>query len=243
MELAGTGRKTAEALRTLQENITSGEWPINSRIPKEAELMELLGVGKSTVREAVRSLASVGMLEPIKGVGTFVRSRTPVSSVVSRYVGAYPLEEILDYRRALEIEAVRLAATKRTDSHLRQLRAAHEFDLRSDGRRQAVIELGEVPGTFHHILFEASGNALMAGLYSALMVVIRNAVNTGALAHSPSHELRHQDHAAILQAVEARDPAHAMEAMALHADRDLIPNDDEIAAELQTSLLRDQSRS
>lgn len=64
----------------VRQKITSGEWPINSKIPTEPELMRLLGVGKTTVREAVRSLASLGVLEPLPGIGTFVRSRMPVST-------------------------------------------------------------------------------------------------------------------------------------------------------------------
>lgn len=79
-----------ETVDALRQRITDGTWPVNSRIPKEDELMELFGVGKSTVREAVRSLAILGMLEPIKGVGTFVRSLMPVSTMLSEFFGGTP---------------------------------------------------------------------------------------------------------------------------------------------------------
>jgi DNA-binding FadR family transcriptional regulator len=233
VEALGSGRKAAETLKALQHNITSGVWPVNSRIPKEAELMEMLGVGKSTVREAVRSLASMGILEPIKGVGTFVRSRTPVSSVVSYYVGAHQLDDVLGCRRALEIEAARQAAVNRSEEQLAQLRRAHEFDLSGGGELAASVEFGEVPGTFHHLVFEAAGNALMSNLYSALMAVVRGAVGEGTLAHRADDELRHRDHAAILSAIEAQDVARAAEAMALHTDRDLVPGDGDLAGELR----------
>lgn len=221
----------------LQQNITSGAWPVNSCIPKEQELMQLLGVGKSTVREAVRSLASIGMLEPIKGVGTFVRSRTPVSSVVSRYVGAYPIDEVLGYRRALEIEAARLAALNRSDAQLLELRRAYELDLNRDGAQAANVEFGEAPGSFHQLIFEASGNSLMASLYSALIAVVRTAIAEGRLTHSPNDTLRPLDHANILNAIEARDVMRAGEAMALHAERDLVPLDDRTLEELQEQTL------
>lgn len=238
MELSGSGKKAAETMLALQQNITSGAWPVNSRIPKEHELMELLGVGKSTVREAVRSLASMGMLEPIKGVGTFVRSRTPVSSVVSRYVGAYPIDEVLGYRRALEIEAARLAALNRSEAQLEQLRQAYELDLHRDGAQAAHIEFGEAPGSFHHLIFEAAGNTLMTSLYSALMAVVRKAIAEGGLAHSSNDTLRPLDHEAILGAIERRDAIRAGEAMALHAERDLVPQDGRIIEELQNQDLR-----
>lgn len=67
--------RARRTLTFLRQKITSGEWPINSKIPTEPELMRLLGVGKTTVREAARSLASLGILEPLPGIGTFVRSR------------------------------------------------------------------------------------------------------------------------------------------------------------------------
>ncbi|MFT4231852.1 MAG: FCD domain-containing protein [Leucobacter sp.] len=222
MELPGSGRKAAETLQALQHNIASGLWPVNSRIPREPELMELLGVGKSTVREAVRSLASMGMLEPIKGVGTFVRSRTPVNSVVSRFVSAYPLEEILGSRRALEVEAARLAAANRTEQQLEQLRRAHERDL--DGRSESGIEFGASPATFHQLIFEASGNSLMTGLYAALLVPVRGAGSAGRFGAGSRADLRHRDHGEILGAIEDQDAARAGLIMGLHADRDLVPD-------------------
>ncbi|WP_449280755.1 FadR/GntR family transcriptional regulator [Leucobacter sp.] len=223
MELPGSGKKAAETLETLQQNIASGVWPVNSRIPKEPELMELLGVGKSTVREAVRSLASMGMLEPIKGVGTFVRSRTPVNSVVSRFVAAYPIEEILGYRRALEVEAARLAAVNRTDAQLQQMREAYARDLDGTTASTGATEFGASPATFHQLIFEAAGNSLMTGLYASLLVPMRGARSAGVFGPGSNADLRHRDHSAILQAIEQQDPVRAAQAMGLHAERDLVP--------------------
>ena len=68
-----TGSDRARStLAYLRRHITTGAWPVGSRIPIEPELTEQIGVGRSTVREAVRSLASIGMLETLPGRGTFV---------------------------------------------------------------------------------------------------------------------------------------------------------------------------
>ena len=96
----------------LRQKIVSGEWPINSRIPTEPELMALLGVGKSTVREAVRSLASLGMLETIRGIGTFVRSRVPSDAVLVSLMSERGPAECLQLRAAVEGEAARALATR-----------------------------------------------------------------------------------------------------------------------------------
>lgn len=128
--MAGLGSERAlSSLAFLRAQIVSGAWPINERIPIESELMVMLGVGKTTVREAVRSLASVGMLETMPGRGTFVRSRVPVSSVVSDYLAGFAAADLLVYRRALEVESARQAARHRTEAHLAALRAALEYDI------------------------------------------------------------------------------------------------------------------
>src|SRR5690606_4825801 len=92
-----TSSGTERARRTLaylRRKITTGEWAVGTRIPIEPELAETLGVGRSTIREAVRSLASIGMLETLPGRGTFVRSSTPTSAVLAEFLTAYTLEEL-----------------------------------------------------------------------------------------------------------------------------------------------------
>ena len=63
-----------QAIQRLREQITSGAWPIGARLPSEATLAAELGVGRSTIREAIRALASTGMVESRQGAGTFVRA-------------------------------------------------------------------------------------------------------------------------------------------------------------------------
>src|SRR5690625_634824 len=129
--LGASGTERARnTLAYLRRQITTGEWEVGSRIPIEAELTEILGVGRSTVREAVRSLASLGMLETLPGRGTFVRSSTPTSAVLSEYLTDFTLEELLSYRRALEVEAAQQAALHRTQEDVTALEAAIATPLR-----------------------------------------------------------------------------------------------------------------
>jgi DNA-binding FadR family transcriptional regulator len=215
------------ALAFLRRNIASGEWPINSRIPREPDLMELLGVGKSTVREAVRSLANLGMLETLAGRGTFVRSRTPVSSVITEYVSDYDVREILVYRHALEIEACRQAAAHRTQADLATMRAAigraQEPASEAEWGTARESERARTPGPFHHLIFEASGNRLLPGLYAGVMAALRTPAARAHLSNGATAEQHRLDHAAILQAIEDRDADAAALAMAVHLDRDLVP--------------------
>lgn len=225
MQASSGSERARRTLAFLRRKIASGEWPINSRIPIESELMELLGVGKTTVREAVRSLASLGMLETLPGRGTFVRSRTPVNAVLTDIFAEYGLAELLVLRRALETEAARQAATNRTTEHLAALRAAHTQDVRKDLDYPGTVERGRTPGQFHFLVFEASGSQLLTSLYAVVMAALRNAMDRGRVVYGASEDLRRSDHATILAAIEARDAARAAQVMAHHVDRDLVADD------------------
>jgi DNA-binding FadR family transcriptional regulator len=216
----GSG-KSAAAVDFLRARIASGEWAVISRIPREPELMELMGVGKSTVREAVRSLAGIGMLEPIRGVGTFVRSRTPVNTVVASSIGAYGVEDVLGFRAALEIEAARQAALHRTDEQAERLRMLLS-DAHNAGAETSLPRAhGQAPGGFHQQIVEASGNLLLRDLYVAAIAAIRDKRGAGLIQDDDRAELRREDHARIALAIEQGDAAAAADAMARHVARDI----------------------
>jgi DNA-binding FadR family transcriptional regulator len=208
--------RARETVRRLQDAITSGRWPVNSRIPTEADLAAELGVGRSTVREAVRSLAHLGMLEPAPGRGTFVRSLNPVSGVLADFASGHSWEDILAVRKGLEVQAAELAADRRDEAGLERLRAAHEADRA--GRDDA--ERGRTPGQFHAVVVELAGNTLLAELYAALMGALRAGIRSGALRVGQDASARHGDHEALLAAIAAGNPAAAAAVWAAHADHD-----------------------
>ncbi len=228
-------QKARDTLAFLRAKIRSGEWEVGELIPKEPELMELIGVGKSTVREAVRSLATFGMLQTVPGVGTYVRSRTPVGSILAEFLADHDLEEVLVYRRSLEIEAAQAAAIRRTDQQLAALRASYERTLTGgagDGgaggagdaaNRQEGEHCNHIlrEGSFHRLIVEASGSKLLLDLYTGVMQALGEAERQGLVFLGATRETMMADHRALLQAIEARSVRDAAHAMALHADRDL----------------------
>lgn len=213
--------RARETVRRLQADITSGRWPVNSRIPTEAELAAELGVGRSTIREAVRSLAHLGMLEPAPGRGTFVRSLSPVSGVLADFAAAHSWSDLLAVRKALEVQAAALAAQQADAAAIERLRAAHESDSDVDGS----VERGQAPGQFHSLLVEMSGNRLLAELYAALVRALRGGILRGAVSSDQSAGARRGDHAALLAAIAAGNPAAAAAVASSHADRDLVVTD------------------
>lgn len=211
--------RARETVRRLRLNIEDGTWPIGSKIPVESELVEELGVGRSTLREAIRTLANLGMLEPAPGRGTFVRSRNPVSLVLADFLSQHRAEDVLGVRAALEVQAAGEAAARRTPEDLERLERALERAARAAGGNSAATR--RAPGEFHSLVVEVAGNALASELYVGLRDGMRAALEGRAICHAIDDEEREGDHAELVAAIAAGDVEGARALMADHVRRDL----------------------
>jgi DNA-binding FadR family transcriptional regulator len=183
----------------LRQSVTSGEWAVGTRIPNEPDLSEALGVGRNTLREAVRALAHAGILEVRQGDGTYVRATSEVSSALRRLCGS-ELREVLQVRRCLEVEGARLAAAARTNEDVAALRQLL--------RRRDELELGQDDAAFvaadaalHLAVVQASGNTVLTELYRGLTEVVTASV----AATSQTHEPREIRHGGLIDAIAAGD--------------------------------------
>ncbi|WP_199430272.1 FadR/GntR family transcriptional regulator [Qaidamihabitans albus] len=207
MPLAATHRSglVDQVIGQLREAIRKGEWPVGERIPTEPELVAGLGVGRNTVREAVRALAHSGLLEVRQGDGTYVRATSEVSGAVRRLCGS-ELREVLQVRRTLEVEGARLAATERTDAELAAI--TEWLDLRD--RAQAGNDFERFVRTdteFHLAVVQAGHNTLLTELYRGLTEVITASVATTSQTDvSGSNEIEHRG---LLAAIADGDPDRA----------------------------------
>ncbi|MBB5955584.1 DNA-binding FadR family transcriptional regulator [Saccharothrix tamanrassetensis] len=193
-----------QVIDQMRDAIAGGEWPVGQRIPPEPELVTALGVGRNTVREAVRALSHAGLLEVRQGDGTFVRATSELSGAVRRLCGS-ELRDVLQVRRTLEVEGARLAAVQRTDEELRRLEA-----LLSE--RDAALaakdweRLVERDAAFHVLLVQCSHNTLLAELYQGLTEAVRASITATV---ETDHEDEQVSHGGLLDAVRERDPARA----------------------------------
>lgn len=211
--------RARDTVRRLQADITSGRWPVNSRIPTEADLAAEFSVGRSTMREAIRSLAHLGLLEPAPGRGTFVRSLSPVHGVLADFAASHTWVDLLAVRRGLEVQAAELAAQRMPHADIERLRQAHQADV--DGG--AGVERGQSPGQFHALLVELSGNRLLIDLYASLAAALREGINRGQVRVTEEAAARRRDHAGLLAAIEAGNPRAAAAMAGSHAECDLGP--------------------
>lgn len=198
---------------------------MGERIPIEPELAEMMNVGRSTVREAVRSLASMGMLETAPGRGTFVRSAAPTSSLLNEFLSDFSLEEILSYRRALEVEAAQQAALHRSDEDIAALELATVEEVGCS--RCPVLSLadsgaGAFDSRFHRLIFDAAKNRLLASLYAGINDQLRTPEHRGRLANVATSAEMERDHQRVLDAIKRRDFIDAVHAMVDHVDHDVV---------------------
>ncbi|MFD2469756.1 FadR/GntR family transcriptional regulator [Amycolatopsis silviterrae] len=206
MPLATTRRAglVDQVIDQLREAVTAGEWPIGHRIPTEPELSAQLGVGRNTVREAVRALAHTGILEVRQGDGTYVRATSEVSGAIRRLCGT-ELREVLQVRRLLEVEGARLAATARTDEDVAELRVLlNRRDTDWDEGR--LDDFARSDAEFHQVVVRCGHNGLLLELYRGLMEAITASV--ASTSDNPEHAemIRHRE---LVEAIEARDAGRA----------------------------------
>lgn len=217
-DTASASRLVTMATEALRARIDSGEWPVGSRIPIERELCELLGVGRSTVREAVRSLAALGMLEPLTARGTFVRATTPEHGRPLGSLAEYADEELLGLRRAIDIQAAQSAAARwdpADPERLGYLLYAEEDRLRGGGHPDP---LGTHCTRFHSAIVRAAGNRLLADLDSALAAELHARGMDERIAGAVEVAICLNEHDRILTAIRGGDVAAAAHWTSLHLD-------------------------
>jgi DNA-binding FadR family transcriptional regulator len=197
---------TDEAIAVLREQITSGAWPVGSRIPTEPELVEQLGVARNTVREAVRALAHNGLLDIRQGSGTYVVATSELAGVMRRRFAASAQRDVTELRGALETAAAALAARRRTQRDLRRLDGllARREKAWSSGDRDAFVA---ADAAFHQAVVAASHNAVLLELYADLGTVIRDSLREHFSAGlTPEGRM---DHATLVDAIRAGAPDRA----------------------------------
>ncbi|WP_026449119.1 FadR/GntR family transcriptional regulator [Actinopolyspora mortivallis] len=165
-----------QVIAQMRQLVASGEWPIGQRIPPEAELVQALGVGRNTVREAVRALAHAGLLEVRQGDGTFVRATSEISGAVGKLCTT-ELRQVLEVRRALEVESARLAATARTDTDVAELEVALRERDAAIGERDPE-RVAHTDSSFHLRLVQASHNPVLIQLYQGISEAVLSSVAT-----------------------------------------------------------------
>lgn len=198
------------AAAELRAQLAAGAWPVGTRLPAETVLAEQLGVGRSTVREAVRVLVAAGQLETRQGSGTYVLAVQPPPEWEPR-VRRADILDVYEVREALEVQAARLAAERRTPEDLDAIDRL--LDEREAARAAGAVEpFVDADLAFHGAIVAAAHNPLLGEMFTSFLGVLRAALVTVV------HEVVIDEadavdaHRALADAIRAGDPDAAVAA-------------------------------
>jgi GntR family transcriptional regulator, transcriptional repressor for pyruvate dehydrogenase complex len=212
LPVAARAQQAAAAIETA---IRSGRFPKGSTLPPERTLAMTLGLSRPALREAIRTLAERGMLEPRHGIGTIVLGdeHRPIADALGRALGGKRDAhlQVHEVRELLEGAIVRRAAARATNAQRAQLKKLHKSYLDAGDNRD---QLAAIDADFHRSLARATGNPLFETMLAALRQAMTNAQRL-AMEHCAPADIASQ-HAAIIAAIDAKDPDAAVRAMDHH---------------------------
>ncbi|QIN79562.1 FCD domain-containing protein [Rubrobacter marinus] len=208
---------TDEAIAGIKRMILSGEAGPGEKLPREKELASRLGLSRSSLREAVRALTLMGVLNVRQGDGTYVTSLDPhllLDSVglVVELSQERTVLELLEVRRLIEPGATALGAARIDGAGIEKLRACLER-MEAAPDAQALVEADD---EFHETIVASAGNQTLSSLIRALSSRTMRARAWRALADEGVVEVTKLGHRNIYRAIEDRDPDLARAAATTH---------------------------
>jgi DNA-binding FadR family transcriptional regulator len=211
------GRLSESAQSAIRAYILKNQLAAGDPLPPEGRLAQDLGISRPSVREAVKGLESLGILEARPGVGLFVRSFSfdPILDNLAYSVGydRNSVTELLYVRKQLEAGAIEDAVTRVTPSQLRVLRSIVD----RMGERAARAESStEEDRFFHRTLFMHSEHPLLLKLLDVFWEVYRRLRDQTVLAETADPVRSWENHRRIVEALESGNPADARAAMLSH---------------------------
>lgn len=190
----------------LQKQITAGTYKIGDKLPTEPQLMTTYGVGRSTIREAIKITSNLGFLSVQQGIGTFVKSRTGNEPISHRLERAN-IQELDEVRQILEIKIAEIAALNRTKDDIARI---NKFLARRDKASKLGLleECIDADIEFHVAVAEASHNSILSELYQLVARHLEQGFTSQY--HDTSNFLRsHSLHDQLAKHIAAKDPKKA----------------------------------
>lgn len=209
---------SADTVQQIADMIRTGNYSAGDRLPGERQLARQLHVSRTSVREALRKLETMGMLEIRQGLGTFVKdpSREAIQSSLPPYIltDQPTLEKLFEIREIIEVEAAARAARRATADQIATMKTwkeaveAHIAGQNSDGIVMADVE-------FHRQIIVATGNDILTSLMDSIADLLRDMRWDSSSIPELLPEII-AGHQAIFTAIENRDAGAARQAMKNH---------------------------
>ena len=209
----------AEIARRLVDYLLSGGVEPGERMPSERQLAQAFGVGRSAMREALKALTLLGLVEVRHGDGTYLKKAD--SALLPQVIewglllGEQRTMDLVEARQKIEVIIAGLAAARRTDEDVaalgRHLRRMEQFA--APGADPAGFVDADV--AFHLRLAQAAGNTALRDVLSGIQALLRAWISR-VIAAGDNSDVSYREHVPIFQAVEQGDAPAAEAAMAAH---------------------------
>ncbi|GAA4658596.1 FadR/GntR family transcriptional regulator [Arthrobacter cryoconiti] len=206
-----------DAIQGLRAKIASGELAPGQKCPPEGELATQLGVSRSSLREAIRAMSALGVMEARHGSGTYISSLEPAELLqgFSLLVDLFPLDsviELFEIRRVLESHAAAGAAARSTP----ELIATLEDLTAKMEQSEKSADISHLDALFHDAICQASGNATLAALVKLFRSRGRHFNVLDGVGGEIVRQSSNKGHRTIREAIRDRDPSTAATATAAH---------------------------
>ncbi len=215
-----------EIIETLRQDIVTRRRPDGERLPTEKELSDRFGVGQSTIREAIRALETLGLVEVLHGNGSFVRSQGDfaLASALQTLLQlqSVGVMEALDIRQVLGRQSIVVATANATDQDLTEIAAACDGFERLGDVKEVDDVIAQVIG-FQRAVSAAAHSPLLQSLEAFLLALLHEvqvkSLSGRGVRFWRSRALDFQPHRiAILDGIRSRDPTIASRAMDRYFD-------------------------
>ncbi|MCM3714333.1 FadR family transcriptional regulator [Alkalihalobacillus oceani] len=207
-----------EIVQQIYQLIRRGDYKEGDKLPAEGKLAEEFGVSKTVVREAMSVLKASGVVESRSGSGNFIRKlegETFVQSIGPSLLNIQSLIEILELRRALEIEAASLAADRATEEDIELLKEYNRKLASSEKLEERV----ENDFLFHKTLFYATHNSAFIKVFDSISSLFKSGIEESKKQSSnlPNrHKEGVEEHFTIMEAISEKDEKKARATMREH---------------------------
>jgi GntR family transcriptional regulator, transcriptional repressor for pyruvate dehydrogenase complex len=208
---------TDEAIEKIKAMIVTGELGPGDRLPKENDLAERLGLSRNSLREAVKALSLIRVLDVRQGDGTYVTSLEPnllldAMSFVVDFHRDDTVLEFLEVRRILEPAATAMAAAQMSDEAIADLRSV--LDQLADAPTIEALVANDLE--FHRRIALGSGNTVLCSLLDGLSGPTTRARIWRGLTQEGAVDKTREQHTAICDAIESRQPEVARSWATVH---------------------------
>ncbi len=209
-------KKKGEVLEQLRALLDGGKFAPGSKLPPERTLAVQLGVGRPALREAIKALSILDLLESRRGAGTFVKEQAGRSAQWPQNTDLdgthFELLELLEVRKMLEPRAAWLAAARAMQNELREIEGARRALEAAGDDWQRIVDLDF---ELHTAIIRAAGNAVLSWIHQVLTPALLKSRKVTARS-APNRTRMYRDHDAIVEAILKREPDRAEQAMMEH---------------------------